>query len=289
MRCVAWFRAWLAAAVVMACGLGGACADPLLEDVADPAAQALDDDDSPINKEAPAMTGSLASLAFPETGGFNGFSLLKGGALPEDFLFFSGFDLWRGGGSGHAGMLWAPEGLNKDGFILKLLIGEGSYRYRAGATDIQGAYLLGSLMGGWRWSRDTFELKAFAGPDLQYHRLTPFDPASRLAGSNIGARIGVELWWQLNPDIMVSSSLSASTIGMGYGARTAAGWRVTGLFYAGPEIETSGDLSYRQFRAGLHATALKTGDFEWTVAAGYVVDNSQRSGVYGRIGVLTRR
>jgi hypothetical protein len=34
---------------------------------------------------------------------------------------------------------------------------------------------------------------------------------------------------------------------------------------------------------------LKTAAFEWSLAVGYVQDSFHRDGIYGRIGVLTRR
>ena len=71
-------------------------------------------------------------------------------ARPERFLYFGGFDLWRGGGSTHTGLLIAPKGLDQDGFLVKLLAGQGSYLYRLGATNIRGTYILGSVMAGWR-------------------------------------------------------------------------------------------------------------------------------------------
>jgi len=59
--------------------------------------------------------------------------------------------------------------------------------------------------------------------------------------------------------------------------------------WIGPEIEASGDRVYRQHRVGLHITSFRTAAFEWSLGAGYVEDNSDRAGLYGRISVLTRR
>lgn len=288
MSRVAWFRAWRLAAAMMACGISLAHADLAHVDLAhaddaNPADASLDTTSS----AAPSLADSNSLAQLVTTAAADN-DPLSGGARPERFLYFGGFDLWRGGGSTHTGLLIAPKGLDQDGFLVKLLAGQGSYLYRLGATNIRGTYILGSVMAGWRASRDGVEVKVFAGPDLQYHRFAPLDPFNRLAGTHLGLRIGIETWWQINRDAMLSGSLSASTIGYGYGLRGAAGWRVADAFYLGPEIETSGDRTYRQLRAGAHATALKTGRFEWSAGVGYVIDNSRRSGVYGRLGVLTR-
>ena len=51
----------------------------------------------------------------------------------------------------------------------------------------------------------------------------------------------------------------------------------------------SSDRFSDQYRLGAHLTGLRTGAFEWSLAAGYVRDSFSRGGLYGRIGVLTRR
>lgn len=232
---------------------------------------------------APAVADPLDDILPPPSAG------LSGGGRPEKFLYFSGFDLWRSGGSFYGGVQWSPGGLNEDGFTLKLLLAEGSYRYLAGTTNIQGTGLLASLMPGWRIKRDNLEVKVFAGLDLQNHRLSPDDPANSLRGNHAGLRVGAELWWEPTPTLMLASSLSGSTIGNSFGVRGAAGWRVMDRFWAGPEIETSGDEVYRQYRIGAHVTSFKTAVFEWSLGAGYVQDNSHRSGPYGRISLLARQ
>ena len=50
----------------------------------------------------------------------------------------------------------------------------------------------------------------------------------------------------------------------------------------------SGRLVARTASSGAHVTGFKTGMLEWSVATGYVEDSFHRSGIYGRIGVLTR-
>lgn len=252
MRCVRVIRAICAGAGIFACGINSAMADPV-----------LDTDDW--------STGASRSA-------------------PEKFLYFSGFDLWRSGGSAYGGMAWSPGGLNNDGFTLKLLLAGGSYLYTSGANDIRGSYLLASALPGYRIKRGDVEIKVFAGLDLQHHETSPDDPGNRLRGDHAGARFNAEIWWEPIPAaMMLSTSFSGSTIGDNYGVRGAAGWRVLDRFWAGPEVEASGDQVYRQYRVGAHLTSYKIGDFEWAFGAGYVEDNSHRSGLYGRFSLLTRR
>lgn len=238
---------------------------------------------------AAVFGGGSPTVADPLTDPLPSSSQLSGGAYPETFLYFSGFDLWRSGGSFYGGVQWAPGGLNEDGFTLKLLLAEGTYRYLAGSTSIRGTGLLASILPGWRIKRGDVEIKLFAGLDLQHHRLSPDDPGNSLRGNHAGVRVAADMWWEPTPTLMLASSISGSTIGNSFGIRATAGWRVMDRFWAGPEVETSGDDVYRQYRIGAHLTSLRVAAFEWSLGAGYVEDNSQRSGLYGRISLLTRR
>jgi hypothetical protein len=208
---------------------------------------------------------------------------------PAHFLLHGGFDLWRNGGFGHGGLLWSPDGLTKEGFTLKLVLGAGTYRYRAGATEITGRQYLGSALPGWRFKDGTIELTVFGGLDLQHHQFSPDDPANRLRGFDIGARGGFDLWFEPMPAaLMVTTSVSASTVGRNIWARAAAGVRAFDL-WLGPEGIYCGDETYRQLRFGAHITGLRTGIFEWSAGAGWVTDSDRRSGMYGRLGVLVRK
>ncbi|MBN9599996.1 MAG: cellulose biosynthesis protein BcsS [Afipia sp.] len=255
MRCVGVIRIICIAAVLCIAGKADAVAEPALADT---------DDDWSVG--------------------------LSGGSRPEHFLYFSGFDLWGRGSSGYGGLLWSPGGLNTDGFTLKLLLAGGTYLYSGGGNDFRGTYLLASILPGYRIKRGDVEIKLFGGLDLQHHGVSPDDPANSLKGNHVGARFNVDVWWEPIPaSMMLTTSLTGSTIGSNYGVRGAAGCKVLDRFWAGPEIEASGDRIYRQYRIGAHITSLRFGEFEWAFGAGYVEDNSHRSGLYGRFSLLTRR
>jgi hypothetical protein len=211
------------------------------------------------------------------------------GVRVDHYLLFSGFDVWRNGGFIHGGLLWSPNGLANEGFTLKALIAGGSYQYQSGTTDITGRQALAAVMPGWRFKGDRFEFVVFAGPDLQSHHLTPDDPGNRLRGTSIGLRVGGDIWYQPTDMMMATASVSASTIGPNIWARAAFGWRLFNWAWVGPEASAFGDHSYSELRIGIHATAFKTGLFEWSAGVGHVHDSDHRSGIYGHIGVLTRR
>ncbi len=208
-----------------------------------------------------------------------------------NFLFFSGADLWAQGAFVHGGLLWSPAGLDREGFTLKLLTGAGTYRYVSGAlggTQVTGRVALGALMPGWRFKHEGLELTLFGGLDVQDHQLSPDDPSNRLRGTHFGARLGADLWYEPLADLMVAANASVSSIGPTYWTRAATGLRVFDRLWLGPEALALGDTKYRDFRFGLHATALKTGELEWSAGAGWVTDSDRRSGAYGRLSVLMR-
>lgn len=207
----------------------------------------------------------------------------------ERFLFFSGYDAWRSGSFGHGGLMWSPRGLDNEGFIARFMAGAGTYNYLAGTTTTTGYVTLLDAAPGWHFKRGGIDLTVYAGLDIQNHRLRPNDPGNRSRGTNLGARIGADLWTEPTAATMASVSVSFATVGNSYWSRLAYGARLFDKFYLGPEVHAIGDDTYQQWRLGTHLTALKIGGYEWSAGAGVVEDSDEHSGIYGRIGVLLRR
>ena len=89
---------------------------------------------------------------------------------------------------------------------------------------------------------------------------------------------------------MVAADASVSSIGPSYSGRAAFGWKVLDRFYVGPEVQGFAvDGNYRQFRAGVHVTALRLGWSEWFASAGWATDSDSRDSLYGRLGLIVRR
>jgi hypothetical protein len=216
-------------------------------------------------------------------------SELSGGAKPEHFLFYSGFDIWRFGYAGFAGFYASPEGLDKDGFMVRLFVSDGRERYDIGSQRFNTDIVRGSLLPGWRLSEGSFELKLFAGAELETRISNQGVASANTTLSRIGARAAAETWWEPMPEMMLSSAFSATTNFNAWSARGAAGWRALDQFWAGPEVLASGDVFSRQFRIGGHLTGLKLAAFEWSAAAGFVHDSFGRNGVYGRLGLMMRQ
>src|SRR5271165_4238687 len=101
-------------------------------------------------------------------------------------LLFSGRDIWRNGAFAYGGFLLAPVGVDKDGFNLKLVLSGGVYRYTASSAagdppgsitgwNVIGVETTAQVLPGFRVKRGDLEVKAFFGPDFEYHRLYPDD------------------------------------------------------------------------------------------------------------------
>ena len=55
-----------------------------------------------------------------------------------------------------------------------------------------------------------------------------------------------------------------------------------------PYASRSRDFFSTQTRYGAHLTGLRTGNYEWSVAAGHIADSYDRDGIYARVGVSLR-
>ena len=212
-------------------------------------------------------------------------------------LLFSGRDLWRNGAFLYGGVVMAPGGFERDGFLLKLIYSVGLYRYNAsnlGGEEVTGGETVGAFMPGWRIKRGNLEMKFFAGPDFEYHPLWPDDPANRLRGHAIGLRMAAEFWYEPTPSTMIAGDASISSIVGDTTARLAYGWRVfddllDAGFYVGPEVQYFSSYGYRHLRLGVHVTGLKTENHEWSAGLGWAQDSVGRASPYLRLGFLTRR
>lgn len=208
---------------------------------------------------------------------------------PAHFLFSSGFDLWRDGGSVYGATQWSPGGIDNGGLTFKLLVAEGVYRYRSAGVDVRGRNTVVMFMPGWKIRRGTADVTIYAGLDWQAHRLVPDDLGNPARGRSAGLRAAADAWWEPMPDWMVATSVSGSSTGGAYWLRGATGMRVMERFWMGPEFILSGDARFRQYRAGVHVTAVKTGSVEWSAGAGLSTDSDHRGGGYARLGLSSRR
>lgn len=246
-----------------------------------------------------SVRGVVAAFTLAATVGGVGCAAAAGGGATSDrglvhLLLFSGTDLWSQGAFLYGGTVWAPHGFASDSFVVKLLADSGSYRYRSGAlgnAEVVGRMIDVTAMAGMHLIRGPLTMSFYAGPDFQFHRLTPDDPGNPARGSHLGARAAAEFWYQATPTFVVSGSAMATTIASATAERLALGWRVFHRAYVGPEVETFTATNYDQWRIGVHVTGLTFATFKsikWQGAIGYAADNDGDDGLYARFGLLKR-
>jgi hypothetical protein len=213
-------------------------------------------------------------------------------------LLFSGRDLWRNGVFVYGGFVLAPGGFEQDGFLFKVLVSGGAYRYvagRLGGARVTGYEGVLQAMPGVRIKRGDAEMKFFFGPEGQRHSLRPDDPGNRLRGRDIGLRMAGELWYEPASAVLVTGDAALSSIQTSHSARLAFGWRVAdGIFngngfYIGPESQVFGSDGYRHWRLGTHITSMKAESTEWSASTGWARDSDGRAGVYVRLNLSSRR
>ena len=210
-------------------------------------------------------------------------------------MLFSGRDIWRNGAYAYSGLLLAPGGFEEDGFMLKLLAGGGAYRYFSGGLGekVIGTEWMGQVLPGFRIKRGNAEFNYFFGPELRRNKLWPDDAGTSLRGWNFGLRMAGELWYEPTRDTLVVGDASLSSIATSHAARLAYGWRVaeelfTDGVYVGPEAQYFGSDAYRQYRAGLHITSMKTEITEWSAAVGVARDTDGTKSLYVRLGLSVK-
>ena len=209
----------------------------------------------------------------------------------DNIILFSGRDLWRNGVFANGGLLWAPNGFGRSGFLLKAQLSSGIYRYESeGLGTVYGGELKAALLPGWAFKRGRFELRLFAGPDLELHRLWPDDPYNSLRGRRLGLALALDAWDEPTEATMIAGDASYSTVGPTVAARIAAGWKAFKQFqfYVGPEVQVYGGDGYRQLRGGIHITSLKTGQREWSAALGWAFETAKQQSPYVRFGFVQR-
>jgi hypothetical protein len=208
---------------------------------------------------------------------------------PDHRLLFTGFDLWRDGGFLYGGFIWSPLGLDRSGFLAKVVSGAGYYYYRSAGTRFVAVHDMTAVMPGMRFRSPRLEVSVYGGLDTQVHVMVPDDPDHPLRGLRFGFRGGVDLWHEPTPSSMLAASLSFASIGPSAWTRVAVGWKAAEGFYMGPELIAAADTDYRQVRLGVHATAVKFGPYEWSIGAGWAGNTDEVRGIYGRFDFLTRR
>ena len=145
-------RAFCVTAAVMACGQAAI-------------AQSADDDDENAAHSAKHI---INWLAIPDLTGSGAPALdwLTGG-MPDRLLYFTGFDIWRNGLDGYAGVQWSPSHMDRQGFILRLSISDGYDRFVSSTHRYETLTQRFTLQPGYKFKGNTIELQVLAGVEVR--------------------------------------------------------------------------------------------------------------------------
>lgn len=271
-----WAAALLAAITAGAVVTGGASR-----------AQDVDEIDIEFNVLSPARSKSMWSELFDHRANRKReFDWLTGG-MPDRLIFFTGLDASHWSFGAYGGAQWMPNGINRDGFILRMLISESIERYVDRRSRYDTQIGRAALLAGYMFRLGRLEAQVLFGPDAEADFLFANGRADRWR-TRLGVRGVADVWWEPTRELMLQYALSGTTIDDGYSTRLALGWRIADSFWIGPEAALSHDFFSQQTRLGMHLTGLRMRDYEWSFSAGRVTDNFGREGIYGRFGLVLR-
>jgi hypothetical protein len=188
--------------------------------------------------------------------------------------------------TGITASLYGP--LPVDGWRVRAVGGYGEYSYDSGGTKIRGTVTFTDALIGYHRQWGTLTVKAFLGLSAENHSLAPFDPESRVVGAELGGKVLLETWLDIDPRTWASIDLSWSSLyGGSYAARSRAGYRVLGDLSVGLEAAAIGNADYNGGRGG-GFMRYQWANGEVSAAGGISIDRSREWDGYGTLSVLYR-
>src|SRR5215831_3448003 len=125
---------------------------------------------------------------------------------------FSGVDAGPNGNAFYFGAITALNGdFGRDGVLLRGLAAYGTYDYQATVGDVHGRYWLFDEMIGYQIIRPGIRIAGYIGAEEQSHKLSPFDPANRVVGTETGFKVAGDLTLGHNQPLFLNLAGSYST------------------------------------------------------------------------------
>ena len=229
----------------------------------------------------------LASLLLPAPAGADPALLER---PPLSAVMFGSMDAGAGKIHGAFGMKYAigDRGLDASGFRLSLASGASTEPARRRPT--QGSLYksdAGALLG-YEWRIHDSFVTVSVGPDIE----TAYRKWGNLhgTGQRIGPRLQLDVW--AAPDATSLIQVNAYAVAAGSGrasARAAAGWKIAGQLYLGPEVELYRERDYFKIRLGMHLTGLELFGITWRLSAGMQKSRDDESEAYATLGFHWKR
>lgn len=172
--------------------------------------------------------------------------------------------------------------LDRSGFVLMETDGVGLTRERvrteAGSIAVDRFKHQASLAAGYQWALGPVYAAAFVGPSLYQEQLAYDGRFRRFSQPRAGAQVQAEFWANPTAETMLAGTIIAETTRTSVWSRAAAGVKVFGTAFVGPEVTVYATPTYRETRWGAHVTGLSLGVVTLRLSAGWMTDDAHRQG-----------
>lgn len=165
------------------------------------------------------------------------------------------------------------------------LAGTYSYDDAGSGTRVTGRQEEGSALAGYELVWRDAALAGYIGVNVRNNTLSIFDPHNPVVGTEIGVKGAAEFYVRPSEHTTVTGYASYSTAHNAYYGRLRAGYALFGQTTIGPEVTVLGDDFFSQYRIGAHLSGLQVGLVQVGLAAGYLNDRVQKSGLYTTVDV----
>jgi hypothetical protein len=182
--------------------------------------------------------------------------------------------------------------LFRDGLILMGNAGAGRQRETVALPDRRAVVDYwsseASLVVGYQWKTDRAVIALLAGPEVEFDQPVVDGRVLALNRPAFGARVLAEVWAHPMEDALLAGTLVLGTAPVRAWGRAAAGWRIWGSVFIGPEAVVSVEETYREARLGLAATGLQVGRWTFGLSAGVLAVEGSEPGAYAGLTTVFR-
>jgi hypothetical protein len=200
---------------------------------------------------------------------------------------WAGADVTSSNWSVYSGMTAALfGGLHDNGWRIRGVGGYGRYTYRGLNQKITGNMSFADGLLGYHQQWGNLTVKLFAGVSWVGHGLSMIDPENGIVGADIGAKLLLESWLEINPRMWASVDVSWSSVHEdGYWTRVRGGYRVLPDLSLGFEAGALGGNDLADARIGLFARfAWDSGEVSLSAGLSDRIDRDPDA--YGTLNVL---
>jgi opacity protein-like surface antigen len=196
---------------------------------------------------------------------------------------FSAFDVSRLQAFGLVGGDFAlTKDLDSSGPRLWLEGDSGWYKFGTSTGPISGVFSAGTMLAGYAFEGDNYEINLLAGGYAENDMLSGFDQTDPVKGTAAGPKVRADVWVNPTPQTLFYSEGEYSTAFQTYWTSAKWGYDVTNgkQIYVGPEVFAFGDLRFDQWRIGAHISEVTIGKVKLAISAGFAHDSVEGSGAY---------